>query len=318
MNRIARRAALALGLALALAAHAQGPVKRVALLTNTTVSTWLAGYNAVVLKALDQNGVKGVNWTSPQDAALQSQQVDDAIAQNYDLIIINSINEVALIPALERARKANIPVILSVQSLPPGNENLYVSLVGHDTELTGRLAGEELIRALGGKGGRVAVIQGNPAQSQTRLILHGFKQAIAKDPRVQIFAVEGKTWRPDEAGALTRQLMLRAAAQGGLKGIYAMNDAQAAQVAAALEATGKKPGSDVMVVAAACSKEGIGAIREGKVWSTVDINPTTEGELMANVALRVLKGEKVDKTIYMQSAVINKQNVEQYAARCTY
>lgn len=318
MRLITQLVACALGVVIAANASAQAAGKRVALLTNTTVSTWLAGYNVAVLKGLEQKGLKAVNWTSAQDPALQSQQVDDAIAQGYDLIILNSINEVAMLPALERAKKANVPVLLSVQALPQGNEHLYRSLVGHDTELTGRLAGEQLIQALGSKGGRVAVIQGNPAQSQTRLILDGFKKAIAKNPKVELFAVEGKSWRPAEAGALTRQLMLRAASQGGLSGIYAMNDAQAGQVVAALEAIGKKPGVDVMVVAAACSKEGIEAIREGKLRSTVDINPSTEAELTTEAAVRVLNGESVNKTIFMNSVVIDRQNVEQYAARCTY
>jgi ribose transport system substrate-binding protein len=318
MLSFARLAAFCATLLLVFTASAQVQDKRVALLTNTTVSTWLAGYNSVVKTSLERSGVKTVNWTSPQDPALQSQQVDDAIAQGFDLIVVNSINEVALIPALERAKKANIPVILSVQGLPPGNEKLYVTLVGHDTEAIGRLAAEQLVRALGDKGGKVAVIQGNPAQTQVRMILDGFKKTLANTPKVQLVAVEGKSWRPDEAGAMTRQLMLRFAGQGGLNGIFAMNDSQAAQVVAALESTGKNPGRDVMVVGGACSKEGMVTVKAGKMLATVDINPTTEGELTADTVIRVLKQEKVANPNFMNSVAITSQNVDTYAARCTY
>jgi ABC-type sugar transport system substrate-binding protein len=85
MRFTSRFAAVAVGMAVALGAQAQVSGKRVALLTNTTASPWLAGFNGVVLRTLEKNGIRAVNWTSPQDPALQSQQIDDAIAQGYPL-----------------------------------------------------------------------------------------------------------------------------------------------------------------------------------------------------------------------------------------
>jgi ribose transport system substrate-binding protein len=49
---------------------------------------------------------------SPFDPALQAQQLDDAIAQKVDLIVVMVMSQKALIPALTRAKEAHIPVVL--------------------------------------------------------------------------------------------------------------------------------------------------------------------------------------------------------------
>lgn len=307
---------LAFGAAAEGAGNVQG--KRVALLTNAAVSPWIAAYNARVVESLGKAGVKVTTLTSPQDAALQSQQIDDAVAQKFNLIIVSLIDEVSAIPALQRAKAAGVPVILAVNGLSPGHDDLYLSLVGHDFFAEGRIAGEEMVKALGAKGGNVAVIQGNPAQSQTKAILQTFKAEIAKAPKIKLVAVEGKTWRPDEAAATARELMLRFGAQGGLQGIFAIIDPQAVQAISVLRSLGEKPGKDVIVVSSACNAAGIAAIRDGSLYASVDLSPAPEGELMAEYALRVLKGETIPKTVYKPAHAITRANVEQYVGPCTY
>lgn len=292
--------------------------KRVALLTNATTSTWVAGYNNAIIDRFGKLGVRVINLTTPQDAALQAQQVDDSIAQKFDLIIVNAVNEIAIVPALERAKKAGTPVILSVQPIAPQHSDLYVSLVGHDMDDSGANAARQLISAVGSKGGNIAVIQGNPAQAQTTIILDGFKRELAKHPAFKLVAVEGKSWRPDEASAIARQLNLRFAAQGGLQGIFAMNDAQANQVVMALDSAGKKAGQDVTVVSAACTREGVDLIEAGKLTTSYDIGPVPEGEFMVEYAARFLRGEKIPKTAYMPSEGLTKANISARRSRCTY
>lgn len=294
--------------------------KRVALLTNVLTSGWIAGYNATAMKIFNDNGVKVVNMVSPSDAALQSQQIDDAIAQNFDVILLHHINEVAIIPALERAKKAGVPVVLSVDNIAPGHDDLYLTLVGFDISANGRDVADQLAAALKGKSGKVAIIQGIPTQSMVRTWVSVFKQELAaKAPQLEVAAVEGKSWRPDEAGTITRELSLRFAPRGGLQGFYAMNDFQAAQTISALEATGAKPGQDVFVVSTGCAKVGLDAVRAGKLLATIDNGPINQAKASAEVVMKILRGEKnFPKATLVPTAVINKQNVEEHAADCAY
>jgi ABC-type sugar transport system substrate-binding protein len=296
--------------------------KRVALLTNVLTSGWIAGYNNTVTKLLTDKGVKVVNMTSPSDAALQSQQVDDAIAQKFDLILLHHINEVAIVPALERAKKAGVPVILSVDPIAPGpgHDDLYLSLVGFDIPDTARNGVSELIKAMGNKPAKVAIIQGIPQQAMVATINRVIKEEFAANaPNLQVVAVEGKSWRPAEAGTIARELMLRFAPHGGLQAIVAMNDFMASQVVLAVEASGGKPGQDVLVLSTGCGKPGLDEVRSGKMLSTMNNGPVNEAKHSAEVVLKVLAGDRnVPKWVKTPASVVTKATVDQAVENCTY
>ena len=292
--------------------------KRVALLTGPLQSPYVGAYNPSFIKVLEGQGVKVTNLTTPFDPAIQSQQVDDAIAQKFDLIAITPANNVAIIPALERAARARVPVVLLITPLAPGNDRLYVTVVGNDQTELGEIAGNELIKALGGRPAKVAVIQGVPTQYLVQLRTEGFKKAIAKVPNIHLVATEAANWRTDTAENIAQQLFVRFAPQGGLQGIYAMADNMAAGVIQSAETAGLHPGKDLMVVSSTCQKEGIPNIRSGKQFSAVDQIPTREGQLAANVVLRVLKGEPVKKHEIIPAKAVDKSNVDQYVQACTF
>ena len=73
--------------------------------------------------------MKVTNLSANFDAAVQSQQMDDAIAQKADLIAIVYINDQAIIPALTRAKAAGIPVMLVISPLKKEYDDLYTTYV---------------------------------------------------------------------------------------------------------------------------------------------------------------------------------------------
>ena len=92
--------------------------------------------------------MKVTNLNSNYDAAVQSQQIDDAIAQKFDLIVMVYVNDQAMVPALTRAKAAGIPVVLVVTPLKKDYEELFTSYVGTDHVELGRLAGEDMVKGL--------------------------------------------------------------------------------------------------------------------------------------------------------------------------
>ena len=311
-------AALITVLAVAFPAQAQVQGKRVALLTSPIQNPYVGAMNAAFIKVAERQGVKVTNLTTPYDAAIQSQQVDDAIGQKFDVIAIQVANHVAIIPALERAAKAKVPVVLMIAPLAPGNERLYVSVAGNDQSELGRIAANQLIKALGGKPAKVALLEGTPTQNIVQMRTEAFKQTIAKVPTIQLVAVEAANWRTDLSENIARQLFVRFAPRGGLQGIYAMADNMAFGVIQAAEAAGLAPGKNLVVVSSTCQKEGIVNIRNGKQFSAVDQVPTREGEHAAQVVLKVLKGEPVRKNEIIPARAVDKSNIEQYAQACSF
>jgi len=305
-------------LAIVVPAQAQLQGKRVALLTSPIQNPYVGAMNAAFIKVIEPLGVKVTNLTTPYDAAIQSQQVDDAIGQKFDVISIQVANHVAIIPALDRAAKAKMPVVLMIAPLAPGNERLYVSVAGNDQSELGSIAASQLIKALAGKPAKVALIEGTTTQNIVQLRTAAFKKAIAKVSSIQLVAVESANWRTDLSENIARQLFVRFASQGGLQGIYAMADNMAFGVIQAAEAAGLTPGKNLVVVSSTCQKEGILNIRNGKQFSAVDQVPTREGEHAAGVVLKVLKGEPVKKNEIIPARAVDKSNVEQYAKACTF
>src|SRR5262245_52380334 len=91
--------------------------KRVALLGTSNTNPYIGAWTKTFIKFASDAGMKVTNLSSNYDAAIQSQQVDDAIAQKFDIIVMIYVNDQAIIPALTRAKAANIPVILIVTPL---------------------------------------------------------------------------------------------------------------------------------------------------------------------------------------------------------
>src|SRR5246127_4303326 len=116
--------------------------KRVMLLGTANTNPYIGAWTSTFSKFAAQAGMKVTNLSSNYDAAVQAQQVDDAIAQKFDMIVMVYVNDQAIIPALTRAKAANIPVVLVVTPLKKDYDDLIASYIGTDHAELGRLAAE--------------------------------------------------------------------------------------------------------------------------------------------------------------------------------
>src|SRR6185436_43374 len=89
-------------------ANASAEGKRIMLLGTTNTNPYINAWTSTFSKFATQAGMKVTNLSSNYDAAVQAQQVDDAIAQKFDMIVVIYVNDQAIIPALTRAKAANV------------------------------------------------------------------------------------------------------------------------------------------------------------------------------------------------------------------
>lgn len=325
MRRVTVVCAVVLGLCLVrvgeVPAATQG--KRIALLTGPNQDKFIGTVTRTFIGAAEKAGMRVTNLTSPFDAALQAQQVDDAIAQKFDMLVIQTLSEKAIVPALTRAKRANVPVMLIIVPLK-GSEDLYVSYVGVDHGKLGRLTGESVARAFqagGRKGGRVALVTGVLAEGIAPMRVEGFKEALAKHPEVQIAAIEDGKWNPALSEKIAGQLFARFAPQGGLDAMYGMNDGQANAIIQAAKAAGINVGTgkgELLVVGSNCQAPGIENIRAGRQYSTNTQSPSDNGTIAAERVADFFNGKMPKRQELIEVYPITKENVEQYAAACTY
>ena len=133
-------------------AYASPEGKRVVVLATSNTNPYIGAWTSTFTKFATQAGMKVTNLSANYDAAVQSQQIDDAIAQKYDLIVLCYVNDQAIVPALTRAKAAGIPVVLYATPMKKEQEDLWTSYIGTENADLGRLAGEEMVKGLDGRG----------------------------------------------------------------------------------------------------------------------------------------------------------------------
>jgi ribose transport system substrate-binding protein len=319
--------ALAIGGAMMAAGEAQAAAegKRIALFMGPTQDKYLGAISKSITDTATAGGMKVTVFSSPFDPALQSQQIDDAIAQKFDLFVVQTISQKAIIPPLTRAKNAGIPVVLIVVPLV-GDEtkDLYLSYIGYEDEGFGRSSGEQVVKALteGGRTtGKVAVIAGSMAEGKAPIRDRAFRAAIAKQPGLEVVVTEDVKWNPATAERVAGQLLARYAGQGGLDAIYGMNDSLANGAIQAAEAAGLKLGTakgELVVVGGNCQAPGVRNLKAGKQYGTMLLLPVEEGKVVGAKLKEHFEGKKIDKAIWMPFEPITKANLAKFEEACSY
>ncbi len=204
--------------------------KRVALLGTSNANPYIGAWNKTFIKFATDAGMKVTNLVSNYDAAVQSQQIDDAIAQKFDMIVLVYVNDQAVVPALTRAKAAGIPVVLIVTPLKKDYEELFTSYVGTDHRELGRLAGEGMVKGLMAEGkakAQIVAVTGAAQQLNVQDRIAAFKEVLAKHPGFELVAAEDGKWNTALTEKITGELLVRFNARGGVDGIFAMADNQA-------------------------------------------------------------------------------------------
>ena len=298
--------------------------KRVMLLGTANTNPYIGAWTSTFVKFATQAGMKVTNLSSNYDAAVQSQQVDDAIAQKFDLIVIVYVNDQAIIPALTRAKAANIPVVLAVTPLKKEYDELFTSYVGTDHAELGRLAAEGMVKGLKAEGktkAQIVAVTGVAQQLNVQTRVAAFKEVLAKNPGFELVAAEDGKWNTALTEKVTGELLVRFNARGGVDGVFAMADNQATGAIQAIESAGLKVGvanKGIVVVGSNCMKDGVLNIRSGKQFATATQIPTEEAEVAAKKVAAHFSGQKMQKYELVPVHGITRENVDQFATGCSY
>jgi ABC-type sugar transport system substrate-binding protein len=245
-------------------------------------------------------------------AAKQVADVNSMIAQGVDLIFLAPREEKPLIPAVMAAKKAGIPVILLDrnvdQSLAKAGED-YVTFIGSDFIDEGKRIAEWLIENKP-DGAKIIELEGTVGSSPANDRKKGFDEAIAGKEGFEILASQSGDFARDK-GRQVAEALLQAHPDADV--IYAHNDEMAMGAIAALEAAGKVPGKDVLVLSIDGGKEAVQAIVDGKIAAVVECNPRFGPKAFETMA-RYANGETIEPWVKNIDAFYDKNNAAQEVA----
>lgn len=219
---------------------------------------------------------------------VQAAQVEDLIASRVNALIITPVDSKGVVPSVEAANRAGIPVITADIASAGGK---VICHVASDNVMGGRLAGEFMARALGGKG-EIAIID-YPVVTSVLDRTHGFREAIRKWPGIRIVkAVDGKAVR-DKAMDATEAVLT---AHPNLRGIFGINDDSVLGALTAVEAANRQ--RQIILVGYDATREAREAIQRGSALKAdVMQHPDRIGATAMEMAVRAIRGEAVPKVV---------------------
>nr|WP_322112140.1 ABC transporter substrate-binding protein [Arboricoccus pini] len=243
-------------------------------------------------------------------AAKQVADVRSMIAQRVDVILLAPREEKPLVPAVMEAKKAGIPLFCIDRSVDreaakPGRD--YIAFIGSDFVQEGHMAAEAFAKAVNGKA-KIIELQGSVGASPANDRMKGFKEGIAKFPEMQIVASQSGDFARDKGRQVFETLYQ---AHPDATALYGHNDEMTMGAIAAMEAAGKTPGKDIMIVSIDGTKDGAQAVADGKIAVLVECNPHF-GPKAFDAVVAYANGEKIPEWVVNTDRLFTKDNIASY------
>ena len=248
-----------------------------------------------------KHGYDVVITAAEMDPALQRDQVKDFLVKKVSAIVLCPADSRSIGTSIQEANKAGIPVFTADIACLDKSAKV-VSHIATDNYSGGKLAGQAMLEAIGGKG-KVAIID-HPEVESVIQRTKGFKEAIAGKP-VQIVAqLPGGAAR--DTSYKTAQDILEKNPQ--LDGIFCINDPTALGAIAALEKAGRA--DKVKVIGFDGQPEAKQAIKQGKIYADAIQFPDKIGALTVQTIAKYMAGEKVEPQQLIPTGLYRKADAE--------
>lgn len=242
------------------------------------------------------------------DVEKQMQIIENLIQSKVDVLCVTPSGSKEIVPAIIKANQAGIPVLILDTRVHP--ETLQAAggriatFIGSDNLEGGRVAGEFMVKTLGGKG-KVAILEGIPGHETGDSRLKGFRQAVSLAPGIEIVSSQTANWERDQ-GYNVFQNMLQA--QPDIQGLFACSDLMALGAVEAIRVAGKS--GKITVIGFDAFSEARDAVKKGLMAATVAQFSSEMGRLGIENAARLLKGEQIPPEQTVRIQLITKENVD--------
>ena len=194
-----------------------------------------------------------------------------------------------------------IPVIVIDTKLPDEYTD-FASFIG-TTNINGGKQGGRYLASLLHKGDKVALILGAPGNPSTTDRVTGAQQELEKAGMV-IAAVQ-PAYSDRERGMTVMQNILQA--NPDIKGVFSSNDEMALGALRAL----KQAGKDIPVIGFDAIGDACKSILAGEMAGSVAQAPYDMGRLGIEMAIKLSKGETIDKRIDSGTKMTTKDNAQE-------
>ncbi|MET0358972.1 MAG: sugar ABC transporter substrate-binding protein [Pararhizobium sp.] len=259
------------------------------------------------------NGVSLQIEDAQNDVAKQQSQIQNFIAAGVDAIIVNPVDTDATAAMSKIASDAKIPLVY-VNRQPANLDALpeKQAFVASEETVAGTLEAQEVCRLLGGKG-KAVVMMGELSNQGARMRTAAVHDVLATDACKGISIVEEQTanWQRTEGADLITNWL---SAGTEFDAVIANNDEMAIGAMQALKAAGR-PMDKVVIAGVDATQDALAAMAAGDLDVTVFQNAAGQGKGAVDAALKLVKGEAVEKKVYIPFELVTPANLKDYQAK---
>ena len=240
-----------------------------------------------------------------QDNSKQIADIETFVQMGVDLIIASPNEATPLTNAVKAAYEAGIPVILLDRKIMG---DTYTQFIGADNVYIGKVCGEYVADVLLPDGGKVAEIKGLEGTSGGVDRDNGFRQGIAKNPKVEIVTANNADWLREKAITIAEEMLQ---ANEVIDLFFCLNDPMAEGAYIAAKNAGRE--KDILFVGVdglPTPDGGIRSVIEGRLSLTM-IYPTGGKEAIENAYKLLVLGEELEKEVTLGTEIVTPENAEE-------
>lgn len=253
----------------------------------------------------EAQGVNIIESDGQNSAPKQTADIESAIVQKVNAIVISPLDVNALAPAIEQAVAAGVPVV-TIDRRVDGVEGILAH-VGADNVKGGEAEAQALVDAFP-DGAKIFHLQGQPGAGPAidrNKGVHNVLDGMAD--KYQIIFEQTANFARDQALSVTEAGL---AANGKPDAIICANDDMAL---GAMEACAARGYTDVKIYGFDALPEALAAVRDGKLAGTVEQFPGEQSRTAVRIAVAFAKdGTKPESNLVLLTpVVIGQDNLDQ-------
>jgi ABC-type sugar transport system substrate-binding protein len=258
--------------------------------------------------AAKKHGIELLEANSAGKPDKEVQLVNTYIANNVDAIVISPLSTKASVNALARAHEKGITIITYNTALDSDIPTSFIESDQFDLgATTGRYARAYVEKHFGGKATVAILAAYSYTPEQSALRAGGFKSEITKLPGVRIVA-EQDAWLTEQAVKKVGDILT---ANPGLDIVWSMNEGGTVGAVMAVKNAGKA--GKVAVFGTDNSEQLANFLLDDDhvLHAVTGQSPFEMGSLAVDAAVRVLKGEKVEKKVSLPGVLMSRENPDE-------
>ncbi|MDR0585538.1 MAG: sugar ABC transporter substrate-binding protein [Treponema sp.] len=266
---------------------------------------WTTAYSNGAKKAADALGMRIDIWSPNWDVNVQNQMIDQAINARPDAIGVIPINAESAVQQFRKINQAGIPAF-GTNTLATSEAMRYmVTWTGPDDWGQMRRLARDLADAMGKQGG-IAYITHNPGGSPYFARMYGPRTELKTyAPNIRTLDFQSPGFDAAACKQVVADWITRFGSQ--LKAIFLADDS--AQAIGAVDAIKEAGRTDILIVAAGNSKQGMDLVASGDVLAITYQTAEGDGAAVVKAMGDWFNGKPQPELGYLAQDIITKSNV---------